>query len=228
MLLGHYLEHGASKSALARKLGVHRDTIHRWIRDGELDRNLDGEPVRYGPRRAVPTKLDACKVIIETRLAASRSYPPCGCWRRFVPPVSRAPSAGSTSARTCGRCSTASRTPWPYRAQTKGKVERPVRYLRDNFVYGRTFAHDADLDQQRRRWLDDIANVRVHATPRERPRERFDRDDRLLLHPLAPRPYTSVLVPDAAPPRTSTAPRPLVSVEKRPHAVHARLTGGLA
>ena len=28
----------------------------------------------------------------------------------------------------------------PYRAQTKGKVERPVRYLRGNFVYGRTFA----------------------------------------------------------------------------------------
>ena len=38
----------------------------------------------------------------------------------------------------------------PYRAQTKGKVERPVRYLRGNFVYGRTFLHDADLDQQRR------------------------------------------------------------------------------
>ena len=55
---------------MARKLGVHRDTIHRWIRDGELDRNLDGEPVRYGPRRAVRTKLDACKAIIETRLAA--------------------------------------------------------------------------------------------------------------------------------------------------------------
>jgi hypothetical protein len=34
---------------LARKLGVHRDTIHRWIRNGDLDRNLDGEPVRYGP-----------------------------------------------------------------------------------------------------------------------------------------------------------------------------------
>jgi transposase len=27
----------------------------------------------------------------------------------------------------------------PYRAQTKGKVERPVRYLRENLVYGRTF-----------------------------------------------------------------------------------------
>jgi transposase len=117
----------------------------------------------------------------------------------------------------------------PYRAQTKGKVERPVRYLRDNFVYGRTFANDADLDQQRRQWLDDVANVRVHATTRERPRDRFDRDERLLLHPLAPRPYTSLLVPD--PPRRltpSTAPRPLVAVEKRPLAVYARLTGGLA
>ena len=70
MLLRHYLEQGTSKSALARKLGVHRDTIHRWIREGELDRDLDGEPVRYGPRRAVPTKLDAYKAIIETRLAA--------------------------------------------------------------------------------------------------------------------------------------------------------------
>ena len=35
MLLRHYLEQGTSKSALARQLGVHRDTIHRRIRDGE-------------------------------------------------------------------------------------------------------------------------------------------------------------------------------------------------
>jgi hypothetical protein len=117
----------------------------------------------------------------------------------------------------------------PYRAQTKGKVERPVRYLRDHFVYGRTFAHDGDLDQQRRAWLDDVANVRVHATTRERPRDRFDRDERRRLQPLAPRSYTSVLVPDA--PRRTTSPvsaRPLVPVEKRPLAVYARLTGGRA
>ena len=104
-----------------------------------------------------------------------------------------------------------------------------MRYLRDNFVYGRTFANDADLDQQRRQWLDDVANVRVHATTRERPRDRFDRDERLLLHPLAPRPYTSILVPDR--PRRlapSAARPPLVAVEKRPLAVYARLTGGLA
>ena len=41
MLLRHYLEQGTSKSTLARQLGVSRDTIHRWIRDGELDRDLE-------------------------------------------------------------------------------------------------------------------------------------------------------------------------------------------
>jgi len=70
MLLRHYLAQGASKSALARQLGISRDTIYRWIRDGDLDRDLEAAPTRYGPRPAVPTKLDAYKGIIEARLAA--------------------------------------------------------------------------------------------------------------------------------------------------------------
>ena len=70
MLLRHYLGHGTTKSALARQLGVSRDTIHRWIRDGDLDRDLDATPVRYGPRPPVATKLDRYKPIIEARLAA--------------------------------------------------------------------------------------------------------------------------------------------------------------
>jgi transposase-like protein len=48
-LLKHYVEHGTSKSALARELGVSRDTIYRWIGDDGLGRDLDAEPVRYGP-----------------------------------------------------------------------------------------------------------------------------------------------------------------------------------
>ena len=338
MLLRHYLAQGASKSALARQLGVSRETIHRWIRDGDLDRDLHASPVRYGPRRAVPTKLDAYKSIVEARLAAYpqlsavrlldeiraagytggytqlkafvqrvrptpapapviRFETPAGrqaqvdfarfvfpwgvryallvvlgysrlLWCRFYPRQDmRTLIDGLEDAfRYCGgvpqellfdqmkavitrdlrlqggalvrnleflrfahHWSFTPRACRPYRAQTKGKVERPVRYLRDNFVYGRTFANDADLDQQRRQWLDDVANVRVHATTRERPRDRFDRDERLLLHPLAPRPYTSILVPDAPPRLAPTGvPRPLVPVEKRPLAVYARLTGGLA
>ena len=70
MLLRHYLEQGTSKSALARQLGVHRDTIHRWIRAGELDRDLDAESVQYGPRPPAATKLDAYQGIIEARLTA--------------------------------------------------------------------------------------------------------------------------------------------------------------
>jgi transposase-like protein len=41
MLLRHYLEQGTSKSELARQVGVSRDTIRRWIRDGALDRDLE-------------------------------------------------------------------------------------------------------------------------------------------------------------------------------------------
>src|SRR3954466_4182936 len=70
MLLRHYLEQGTSKSALARQLGVSRDTIHRWIREGDFDRDVDDAAVRYGPRPLVATKLDAYKPIIEARLAA--------------------------------------------------------------------------------------------------------------------------------------------------------------
>jgi transposase len=70
MLLRHYLAQGTNKSALARQLGISRDTVHRWIRAGDLDRDVDTMAVRYGPRAPVPTKLDPYKPIIEARLAA--------------------------------------------------------------------------------------------------------------------------------------------------------------
>src|SRR5919106_1395443 len=329
MLLRHYLEQGTSKSALARQLGVSRDTIHRWIRAGDLDRDLDEGGVRYGPRPPVATKLDAYKPIIEARLAAYpelsavrlldeiraagyaggysqlkafvrrvrpmappapiiRFETPAGrqaqvdfarfrfawgvryallvvlgysrlLWCRFYPRQDMATLIDGLEdaflyfggvpqellfdqmktvitrdlrleggalvrnaefLRFAHHWSFTPRACRPYRAQTKGKVERPVRYLRGNFVYGRTFLHDADLDHQRLSWLERVANVRVHGTTHERPRDRFDRDERLVLQPLAPRPYASLLVPDA-PRRTarSAAPRPLVTVEKRPLAV---------
>jgi len=63
MLLRHYLAQGTSKSALARRLGVSRDTIRRWIRDGDLDRDLDATAVEYGPRPPVATKLTAYRAI---------------------------------------------------------------------------------------------------------------------------------------------------------------------
>ena len=108
----------------------------------------------------------------------------------------------------------------PYRAKTKGKVERPVSYLRGNFLYGRDFLGDADVDDQARRWLDATANARVHGTTKELPRVRFERDERAVLLPLASRPYCSLALPPECPPRASHAPlilpaRGRVDVERR-------------
>src|SRR5690606_8884724 len=52
----------------------------------------------------------------------------------------------------------------PYRAKTKGKVERPFRYIREDFFLGRSFRNMEDLNAQLIAWLDTVANVRVHGT----------------------------------------------------------------
>src|SRR5258705_6394464 len=52
----------------------------------------------------------------------------------------------------------------PYRAKIKGKVERPYRYIREDFFLARSFRNLDDLNAQLRHWLDTVANPRVHAT----------------------------------------------------------------
>src|SRR5271165_6167386 len=46
----------------------------------------------------------------------------------------------------------------------KGKVERPFRYIREDFFLGGSFRNLDDLNIQLRHWLDTAANPRVHAT----------------------------------------------------------------
>jgi transposase len=52
----------------------------------------------------------------------------------------------------------------PYRAKTKGKVERPFSYIRKDFFLARSFLNLDDLNAQLQDWLDTVANVRLHAT----------------------------------------------------------------
>jgi transposase len=52
----------------------------------------------------------------------------------------------------------------PYRAKTKGKVERPFSYIRQDFFLGRRFCNLDDLNVQLVDWLDTVANIRVHGT----------------------------------------------------------------
>jgi transposase len=54
------------------------------------------------------------------------------------------------------------------RPRTKGKVERAVYFVEDNFLAGRTFADLSDLNGQRLAWLAEV-NARTHSTTGERP-----------------------------------------------------------
>lgn len=61
----------------------------------------------------------------------------------------------------------------PYRAQTKGKVESGIKYVRRNFWPSVRFTELDDLNRQARAWSDGVANIRLHGTTRERPVDRL-------------------------------------------------------
>jgi len=335
--LRHYLEEGYTQSEIARELGISRRTVYRWIKSGNLDRELSPATVTYGPRPPVAHKLDPYKAIIRQRLAdypeltavrllaeiRAAGYPggytqlkeyvrrvrpkappeavvrfetPPGRqaqvdfahfrfpwakryvllvvlgysrygWLQFYPRQDmRTLFAGLESAfryfggvprellfdqmksvitrdlrdeggrlmenaeflRFCAHWGFRPRACRPYRAKTKGKVERPIRYVRQSFVYGREFLGDADLNARALRWLETVANVRDHRTTRERPIDRLERDERAKLLPLAARPYRSLVLPLEKKKRRSRSvtPVPKIEVERRPLQTYSRIARG--
>ena len=325
------LEAGGSRREAARRAGVGRSTLYRWLEAGLLDVPLETLHARYGPRPPRPSKLAPYHALIQARLAefpalqATRLFAECraagypggysqlrayvGTLRPAPAPVVRFETAPGEQAQVdFAHC----RLPWgvryalivvlgysrllwvrfyprqdlrtlqlglaeclgawggvprhllfdqmrsvltrddrltggglltnpecqrfaqhygfrlrvcrPYRAQTKGKVERPIRYLRGSFLYGRTFVSDADLNAQVAHWLDTVANPRVHGTTGAVPAARFLAEEQAVLQPLPARPYRSLL---PAAPVVSRVPVPLpgVVVEHRPLAAYAALAG---
>ena len=69
---------------------------------------------------------------------------------------------------------------WPYRAQTKGKVENPFRFLEEQFIKGTVFADFADFRYRLADFADQVVNVRIHGTTRERPCDRRLKEQSLL------------------------------------------------
>jgi transposase len=55
------------------------------------------------------------------------------------------------------------------RPQTKGKVERPFQYAETNLLNGRTFTSLEHLNEVTRKWLAEVADVRVHRQTGRRP-----------------------------------------------------------
>ena len=79
-----------------------------------------------------------------------------------------------------------------YRAKTKGKVERPFRYIRQDFFLDRTFRSLDDLNAQFDDWRGEIANPRVHATTGRIVDQAFA-EEQCHLIPLPAHPYDAVL-----------------------------------
>jgi transposase len=338
VLLRHYLEQGLSKTDLAEQLGISRRTVYHWVATGQLDRELDNDPVRYRPRPTVERKVDRFRGLLEARLA---EFPRLSAVRLFEEVRAAGYSGGYTQLRLLVRQLRPSlpvdpvvrfetpagwqaqvdfaefKLPWgkrhalvvvlgysrllwlhfferqtlavlmrgleeafrffggvpaellfdqlkaviiedqrgdggklvenpeflrfaahwgfriracrPYRARTKGKVERPISYVRQGFFYARQFLNDDDLNAQAHTWLTQTANRRLHRTLGEAPEARFEREERALLKPLAARPYRSLVIqPTPRPPAQPAGLTGLPSVERRPLSDYDRIAGGAA
>jgi transposase len=115
----------------------------------------------------------------------------------------------------------------PYRAQTKGKVERFIRYLRHSFyvpLASRLAQDGLIVDRESanlavRRWLREVANARVHGTTGEIPAERLA-IERMQLQPT-PSSYSGRSV------RALRAPKPVPIVGlQHPLSLYDAFAGG--
>lgn len=77
----------------------------------------------------------------------------------------------------------------PRTPRHKGKVESGVRYVKGNFLAGRSFASLQGVNEAGRRWVMETAGLREHGTTREAPLKRFTERERGALAALPGEPY---------------------------------------
>jgi len=75
------------------------------------------------------------------------------------------------------------------RGNEKGRVERPIGFVRERFWPGRRFTDLMDLNVQAARWRDEFANQRVHELTGKVPALVFEHEEKKLLRPLANVPF---------------------------------------
>ncbi len=106
-------------------------------------------------------------------------------------PTSRGSSTSSGCSRWCSLLAADLGALRP-RPKTKGKVERPFRYICEDFFLGGAFRNLDDLNDQLRHWLDVVANPRVHATTNRVVNEAFA-EEKVSLLALPTVPYNAAL-----------------------------------
>ena len=79
------------------------------------------------------------------------------------------------------------------RPQTKGKVERPFRYVESSLLGGRTFRDLEHLNETAAWWLSEVADVRIHSQTKARPIDRHAEELPRLI-PLPETPYAAAEV----------------------------------
>lgn|SRR5512138_226010 len=80
-----------------------------------------------------------------------------------------------------------------YRAQTKGKVESGVKYVKRNALVGQSFASLDEVNEYLLKWCLEVADQRIHGTTHEKPAERFEREE-LVAFDLRPAPPRELVV----------------------------------
>jgi transposase len=72
----------------------------------------------------------------------------------------------------------------PYRARTKGKDERGVGYVKRNAIAGHRFGSFESMQEHLQFWMREVADIRVHGTTGETPKQRFRLHECEALKPL--------------------------------------------
>lgn len=67
-----------------------------------------------------------------------------------------------------------------YDPESKGKVERAIRYIKEDFFYGSQFKNIDDVRRSGKQWLETVANVRVHSTTGKQPIKMFKEEQKVL------------------------------------------------
>ncbi len=78
----------------------------------------------------------------------------------------------------------------PQKPHEKGRVEKSVHYVKQNFLAGLQLAGLEAINAAARRWLDEVANVRVHGETHQKPQELFVLEQPAL-QPLTVKPYAA-------------------------------------
>lgn len=77
------------------------------------------------------------------------------------------------------------------RGNEKGRVERPIGFVRERFWPGRRFSDLFDLNRQAATWRDDFANNRIHDVTGKVPALVFEHEEKKLLKPVPDTPFNT-------------------------------------